>query len=108
MTTPFEVRPGSDGGTCRLLVSGEVDLTTGPALTAQIDQQLADPTVTQLVVDLTEVTFLDSSGVNSLIRGHLQAQADGKQFCVRGASDRVRRVFDISGVSDLLGLDSTP
>jgi anti-sigma B factor antagonist len=104
MTAPFEISHRSDGGTCCLRLSGEVDLATSPALADQIDRQLTDPAVTHLVVDLSEVSFLDSSGVNALIRGHLQAQQTGKHLRVRGATGRVKTVFDISGVSDLLGI----
>lgn len=104
MTTPFEISHRSDRGICHLQVSGEVDLATSPGLTDEIDRRLADATVTHLVVDLSAVSFLDSSGVNALIRGHLQAQRTGRQFRVRGATGRVKTVFDISGVGDLLGL----
>ena len=104
MTTPFEVRHLPDGKTSRLQLSGELDLATAPALAEQIEDRIAEPTVAQLVVDLTEVSFLDSSGINALIRGHLKARDAGKSLTVTGAAGRVRAVLDISGVSGVLGL----
>ena len=108
MTTPFEVHHRAEDATCYLSVAGEVDLSTGPALTNQIYERLNSATVTHLVVDLTRVSFLDSSGINALIRGVLRAQETGKQLRVQGAAGRVRNVLDVTGVSEVLGLESTP
>ena len=63
-----------------------------------------------VAVDLAEVTFMDSTGLTTLMDAHLQAQRNGWSFAVRRpshavrrASPAVRRVFELAGVTRLLG-----
>jgi anti-anti-sigma regulatory factor len=48
------------------------------------------------------VTFLDSSGIQSLIRIALEARTIGSTFSIADASVRARRVLELSGLGDLL------
>jgi anti-anti-sigma factor len=64
-----------DDGTHVLNVSGELDLATGPVLGQRIRRPLFWKNVPRLVVDLSEVTFIDSSGTNALVLSYSHAQA---------------------------------
>lgn len=55
-----------------------------------------------VVVDLAEVTFMDSTGLTTLMDAHLQAQRDGWSFTVHRPSPAVTRVFELAGVGSLL------
>jgi anti-sigma B factor antagonist len=55
-----------------------------------------------VTVDLAEVTFMDSTGLTTLMDAHLAARANGWTFGIRRASRAVRRVFDLAGVDALL------
>ena len=83
-----------------LHVLGEVDTQ----VKANLIQAIVDVLETgprQLVIDLAEVTFLDSSGLGALIEGYRRATAENVGYSVRGARDNVQRVLDVSGVGDL-------
>jgi anti-anti-sigma factor len=56
-----------------------------------------------VAVDLAEVTFMDSTGLTTLMDAHLAAQDNGWSFEIRRASPSVRRVFELAGVARLLG-----
>ncbi|QBI56689.1 STAS domain-containing protein [Streptomonospora litoralis] len=56
----------------------------------------------ELVVDMTETTFCDSSGVHALLRAHRRAQARGRKICVVAPHPNVRRVLDICGVGRVM------
>jgi anti-anti-sigma factor len=90
-----------DGG-LTLDVSGEVDMDSYGRLEAAIQDALAEPDVTTLLVDLDRVTFLDSSGIRTLLNGHTGAGERGVAFRVVNPTDIVRRVLDITGVLDML------
>jgi len=60
-------RHGLDAGVVRLEVAGEVDMSVSTRLTSMQLREIEDPVVTGLVVDLNRVTFLDSTGVASLV-----------------------------------------
>jgi anti-sigma B factor antagonist len=88
-------------GRAVVVACGEIDMTTAPRLREALG---AAPQVSaQVVVDLTSVTFLDSSGIAVLIDA-LKQGSHGHQMtlCLAGAAARVRRVLDITRVSRML------
>ena len=64
-----------DDGTRVLTVRGELDLATGPVLGQRIRRPLFWKDVGRLVVDLSDVTFIDSSGTNALVLSYAHARA---------------------------------
>jgi anti-anti-sigma factor len=55
-----------------------------------------------VTLDLAEVTFMDSTGLTTLMDAYMQAQQNGWSFSVRRASPSVRRVFELAGVGRIL------
>jgi anti-anti-sigma factor len=94
--------PVQDVQGCAVVVaSGEIDLDTAPALRAALNA--ATERSCRIVLDLTAVTFLDSSGL-SVIAGaqHLSGAGDGDgSLCLVDPAPIVRRVLDITRVSQL-------
>jgi anti-sigma B factor antagonist len=86
-----------------LRVSGEIDFAAVDTLADEIDRALADGAL-DLWIDLSSVSFMDSSGLRllgDLSRRLLQLNRRLAIICPRGP---VRRVFEIAGVSDMLPL----
>lgn len=72
----FEVEPATVGGRAVLRVRGELDLVTAPELAQAVHAQLsASPP--SLVIDLSDTTFLDSSGARQLALAARQARGSG-------------------------------
>ena len=86
-------------GECRLLVVvGELDLATTPVLSQAVTEELASGNApAQLVIDLTDTTFMDSSGARELVLAARQAKAGGTglQVLCPVENRRVRRVLDL-------------
>lgn len=61
------------GTAVALTVTGEVDLATGPRLRAALAELLELPDATPIIIDLTQVTFLGSTGIAVLADAHWQA-----------------------------------
>ena len=76
---------------------GEIDLLTAPRLESEIFDAIGAQT-SAVVVDLSGVTFMDSSGISALLRGRRQADAHGKTYRVTGAVGTVQQVLDLTGV----------
>jgi anti-anti-sigma factor len=53
-------------------------------------------------VDLTEVPFIDSAALGCLIGVHVSSQKTHRQYALVGASDRLRSLFDMTGVGSIL------
>ena len=85
-------------------VSGEVDLAT----VSELERELAASVrVQSLVVDLTDCTFLDSSGVRVLLAAAAQAEAAGERFSLVADEGGVRRTLDIAAVPDRVPVHAT-
>ena len=82
------------------MVYGELDIATAPEL-VEILARLRHHHH-PVVVDLAEVTFMDSTGLTTLMDAQLAAQRNGWSFSVRRPSPAVTRVFDLAGVHSLL------
>ncbi|MDO3686289.1 STAS domain-containing protein [Micromonospora sp. C28ISP2-4] len=90
-----------DGGGVRLRLAGELDLGTAGELNSTIDRLVADGH-RQLLLDLTELTFCDSSGIGAFVRGDNLVAPDGGWLRLTGATGRVARVLQVTGLAEVL------
>jgi anti-sigma B factor antagonist len=92
-------------GVVTLSASGEIDLPAASELETRLGE-LAGSGVTGLVVDLAGVTFLDSAGINALLKGRRLADTRDLDFQISNATGLVRQVLEITGVwQHLAGTD---
>lgn len=86
-----------------LALKGELDLADAPSLEREI---LALPWshLTELIVDLAEVTFVDSTGLHVLIRASQRAAAAGVRFSVVHVPEQPRKLFTLVGLTDSLNV----
>jgi anti-sigma B factor antagonist len=103
----FELRADRTGATASVAVKGELDIETLPEF-EQVVRSARSPDVTRLVVDLRQVTFLDSMTVELLLRLHTElAEAGGELLVVRGPR-AVHRVFELTGLDRVLTIVDQP
>lgn len=84
-----------------VVVQGEIDAATAPTLTADLARAVsagAGP----VEVDLSAVTFIDSSGLRALIVARRDAEAAGQTLRIVEASDVVTRLLDVTGLTETL------
>jgi anti-sigma B factor antagonist len=86
-----------EAGTPVLAVTGEVDLSSAGRFAQELASLIADEGGTARV-DLSAVTFIDSSGVRELLAANRKAEASGTQLLLANPSAACRRVLEISGV----------
>jgi len=94
-----------DGATV-LVVSGEVDVATAPQL-RQEAVRLAGTGGARLVMDLSSVDFLDSTGLGVIVGVLKRVRTHGGELAIAGAENHVRKVFDITRISDVLPMYAT-
>ena len=80
---------------------GELDVATGPLLGRQLAEIIERKRPAQVVVDLHELAFMDSSGLTTLIRARRQLESFGRLVLDR-ATPIVQRVLELSGVRDYI------
>jgi anti-anti-sigma factor len=89
-------------GPARLDVAGDLDLDAMDALVGHLDRMIDDPEVTDIVVDLSGVEFIDSSCIGALVAGKRGAGKADRTFRVQGARGQVDDVFQMTGVTAFL------
>ena len=87
-------------------VAGEVDVYTAPALRRFLEEQILRG-CRDLVVDLSEVTFLDSTGLGVLVGRLRQMRMKGGQLRLAGPADRVVKVLAITGLDRVFDIAPT-
>ena len=85
-----------------LELAGDIDVETARTLRAHIVDRFSVPAA-QVIVDLSGVDFMDSSGLGALVSGWQLTREDGT-FRIAGANPVVRRVFSITGMEDVFSL----
>ena len=93
-------------GRTTVAVRGEVDLESGPRLREFLASELAQLDAGCLVVDVREVTFCDSSGLQAFVATHRRAGLLGVQLLLLvGAGSRFARFLELAGVTDLFRIE---
>ena len=96
MTAPPDQPPAA-----MLRLSGDIDLATADDVVMRGANLLThSPSGVPLIVDLGEVTFLDSSGLSALVRLRRAAEAQGCQVLLRDVPDRVAALLELSGLAE--------
>ena len=78
-----------------LPLEGEIDLHVSPEVAASLRTIIAKKPK-HLVVDLSRVTYMDSSGLAVLIEGMQKVQEYGGKFALAGAQESVQHIFEIA------------
>ena len=96
---PFSLDASVAGETATIRLTGEVDLFTGPQLSAALEEHGTRDDVHTVVVDMRDVTFLDSTGLRILLAAH---QAEGYDLAVVQGPRAVVKAFEVTGLDRVL------
>ncbi|MDQ1374886.1 MAG: anti-sigma factor antagonist [Actinomycetota bacterium] len=84
-------------------VSGDIDVATAPQLWRELEPQL--DTTRHVVVDLSKVSFIDSTGVGTIIRAVNVLRDRGQRLTVRSPTPMTKTVFETVGLTRLLDVE---
>jgi anti-sigma B factor antagonist len=85
-------------------LAGELDGATAPFLVrtlVEVNQTLAG----DLVLDITQLTFVDSTGLSVFVSQQKQLSATGRKLVIYGPTAMTRRLFQITGLEDVLTIE---
>ena len=105
MGKALTIRVRRDPGYAFMAVAGEVDIATVTRLRESLFELVASDRA--LVVDLDQVTFIDSSGLAALVGAARRAAAHGASLQVVCARPRIRQLFRLTGLDGQLPLART-
>ena len=100
-TALFSVTVDDGNDTIRIAPRGELDMAAVPRFDEVVRACEQEPAVT-IVVDLRDVTFMDSTGLHALLQARNRSLGNGHRLLFVQASTPVRKVFEITGVGSVL------
>jgi anti-sigma B factor antagonist len=100
----FEVQQSVRDGRHTLLLSGELDLAVAAGLEATVLGLFVE-SVSAVELDLSRLTFMDSTGLRAVLRAQELCAEHGCDFLViPGSSGQVQRLLELTGTTDVLPL----
>jgi anti-anti-sigma factor len=100
---PFAVERHADSAAVRILVRGELDVATGPRVEEVRAAEAEAPAL--LVLDLREVTFFDSTGLQLVLDADVRAREEGRTFVVLPGDGEPRRILELADALGRLRLE---
>lgn len=73
---------------------------TAASIPEELERVFVDGGVTDVVLDLREVTFMDSSGLRALLQAQDLARANHARFALSVGPGQVKKLLDLAGVAD--------
>lgn len=102
----FSLTSKEDGGFVVVGVAGELDVYTAPVLEEALGD-LVDEGKTDVVVDLTGVSFMDSTGLGLLIKALKWTREKDGTLAVVANTEKILKVFRITGLNGVIPLHET-
>ena len=92
-----------DGRMCAS-ISGDIDHHSAREMRLRIDTAFAVSDARELILDMSGVKFMDSSGLGLILGRFTKASAQGASFGVINPSESVKRALDIAGAQRLISI----
>jgi anti-sigma B factor antagonist len=90
----MSIRVAAKNGKVTIFLAGEIDLETSPALRKALLDHLGEGE--EVLVDLAEVSYMDSSGIASLVEAYQRARDKSLGFALTRVSDPVLKVLKLA------------
>ena len=90
-----------DGVVHTISVQGELDLANADELEREL-KRVESTDALSIVLDLSALTFIDSTGVGLLVSAHTRSRADSDRFTLLRGPSSVQRVLELTGIVDIL------
>ncbi|WP_257351837.1 STAS domain-containing protein [Pseudalkalibacillus decolorationis] len=101
----LQIQKETEGNTDKLLINGEVDAYTAPKLKDTLIS-LTEQKGREVVVDLSGVQYMDSTGLGVFVGALKSSQQHGSSLKLTGMTERVHRLFDITGLTDVMNIEA--
>jgi anti-sigma B factor antagonist len=99
----MEIKSYQRDGVAVFQITGEVNIMTSPELKKRFEGQ----SVKKVVVDLQNVSYVDSSGLATLVEMLKKTKLQGGSFGLSGLSDKVKSLFEITKLDKLFPIFAT-
>ena len=100
----MNISKSTENGQTVLKLTGRLDTTTAPDFQDTLLGEIK--TGKSILLDFSELAYVSSAGLRSLLTGQKAVAAGGQTMTLRHVSDEIMEVFDMTGFSDILTIES--
>ena len=95
----------ADGDELRVLIKGEIDHYSAVRVRAQIDEKIAELRPKTTVLELSDIDFMDSSGIGLIMGRYARMQKLGGVLKLKDPSERVERICRLAGLERIVAIE---
>jgi anti-anti-sigma factor len=107
MSSPFDLTLSEQTGAVHVTLTGELDISTAPRLEEAMRRAEAElPGL--LVIDLSQLDFMDSTGLRLLVTADERARAGGRRLVLIRGNDMIQRVLHLTRLDERLEIVPNP
>ncbi|MBR6524595.1 MAG: anti-sigma factor antagonist [Clostridia bacterium] len=83
-------------------LEGELDHCCAQSIRREMDRLLEEPQIRRLVIDMGDMSFMDSSGIGVILGRYRLLASRGGSVAVRNMNRQVARIFQLSGMGQII------
>ncbi len=83
-------------------LNGELDHFSAMNIRRELDELISDPGVRHLMLDMADLKFMDSSGIGVILGRYRILAARGGSVWVRNMNPQINRIFQLSGMAQII------
>ncbi len=97
----------TSGGTLIIYLDGDIDHHNARAVRQKIDSKLFIQRPRELILDLSKVSFMDSSGLGLILGRYTKSAELGILFRVANPNRQIKKILDLAGMERLIRIETT-
>ncbi len=101
-----DVRCDFEKGTLRIMIFGEIDHHSAASVREEIDRNIFFYRPEKVVFDLSQIGFMDSSGLGLILGRYTKIKDLGGEMTIENPSEEILKILKLAGVDKLFGLKS--
>ena len=86
----------------KVTLSGELDEYTASCTREELDTIFAKSVCNKIIIDLSELTFMDSTGIGVLIGRYKKMKNNNKQIYILNPNRQIEKIFEMSGLYEIM------
>ena len=87
------------------VLSGEIDHHSAVWVRGEIDDAIASARPQRIILDLSGIDFMDSSGIGLIMGRYAKIRAIGGELCVRDPNERILKIFKMAGLEKIVSIE---
>lgn len=93
-------------GVLDVVLHGEIDHHSAVSVRSELDDMICDLRPDKVVLDLSRVDFMDSSGLGLIMGRYALMQRLGGEFRLRSPNERIMKIFELAGLGRIIKIDN--